>query len=121
MHEMGIALEIVKIATESIPAELKKPTVERINLEIGMLAAVVPASLRFCFEVAIKDTFLEGAELFIKEIPVRVSCKACGYTWTATEPIFICEKCDSYLVEIISGRELDITSIEVDDADFSTD
>jgi len=56
MHEMGIALEIIKIATDSIPANLKNPRVERINLKVGKLAAVVPGSLKFCFEVATKDT-----------------------------------------------------------------
>ena len=58
---------------------------------------------------------LEGAELHIEEIPVKARCKTCGYEWIAKEPIFICEKCDSGAVGIISGRELDITSIEVDD------
>lgn len=120
MHEMGIALEIIKIAIDSIPAELKNPTVKRINLEVGKLAAVVPKSLQFCFEVVIKDTVLEGAELHIEEIPVWAECKKCGYSWMATEPVFICEKCDSGSVEITSGRELDITSIEVDDSGGST-
>ncbi len=116
MHEMGIALEIIKIATDSIPENLKNPKVEKINLMVGRLAAVVPDSLKFCFEVATKDTPLEGALLHIEEIPVTARCKNCGFTWTAVKPVFICEKCDSGSVDLLSGRELDIVSIEVEDS-----
>lgn len=115
MHEMGIALEIIKIATDSIPVNLKNPRVERINLKVGKLAAVVPGSLKFCFEVATKDTLLEGALLHIEEIPVNARCKSCGYSWTAIKPVFICEKCDSGSVDLLSGLELDIVSIEVEE------
>ena len=47
MHEMGIALQIVEIATASVPSELAGVRIERVNLKIGKLAAVVPESLRF--------------------------------------------------------------------------
>ena len=60
MHEMGIALQIVKIATASLPAGMEGVKVEKVNLKIGKLAAVVPASLRFCFEVVTKDTPFAG-------------------------------------------------------------
>ena len=115
MHEMGIAIEIVKIATDSIPANLKNPKVARINLKVGKLASVVPVSLKFCFEVAAKDTSMEGALLHIEEIEVTVRCKSCGHFWTAMTPTFICEKCDGGSVDLLSGRELDIVSIEVEE------
>lgn len=115
MHEMGIALEIAKIAQESVPDNLKNARVQIVNLKIGKLAAVVPESLKFCFEVAAKDTPLEGAELHIEEIPVTARCKECGASWTAEQPNFICEKCESGAVELLTGRELDIVSIEVEE------
>lgn len=115
MHEMGIALEIVKIALDSIPPNFKNPRVEKINLKVGKMASVVPDSLKFCFEVATKSTPLEGALLHIEEIPVTARCQACGFSWRAIRPVFICERCDSGLVDLLSGRELDIVSIEVDE------
>lgn len=115
MHEMGIAMEIVKIARDSIPDNLKNPRVQIINLEIGKLAAVVPESLKFCFEIATRDTPLECAELKIKEIPVTARCNDCGFSWTAEQPNFLCEKCDGGAVELLTGRELDIVSIEVEE------
>jgi len=113
MHEMGIALQIVEIATASLPADLGNARVAKLNLKIGKLAAVVPESLRFCFEVAVKDTPLAGAKLAIEEMPVLAKCKDCNAQWTIDEPIFICKTCQSGSLEILSGRELDIESIEV--------
>ncbi len=113
MHEMGIALQIVEIATASLPADLREARVARVNLKIGKLAAVVPESLRFCFDVAVQDTPLAGANLAIEEIPVVARCKDCNAQWTIDEPVFICKACESGSLEILSGRELDIESIEV--------
>jgi hydrogenase nickel incorporation protein HypA/HybF len=113
MHEMGIALQIIEIATASLPADLGEVRVAAVNLKIGKLAAVVPASLRFCFDVAVKDTPLAGAKLAIEEVPVVARCKDCNARWTIDEAVFICKTCDSGSLEILSGRELDIESIEV--------
>ena len=65
MHEMGVAMQIIEIATASIPENMTQSRVERVNLKVGKLSAIVADSLRFCFEVAVKDTALEGAELVI--------------------------------------------------------
>jgi hydrogenase nickel incorporation protein HypA/HybF len=117
MHEMGIALQIVEIATASIPPEAGKVRIEKVNLKIGKLAAVVPDSLRFCFEVVVKDTPLDGATLAIEEVPVVARCKDCDTQWTINSPAFACENCGSGALEIISGRELDIESIEISEED----
>lgn len=115
MHEMGIALEILEIAQASIPADLPSARVARVNLRVGKLSAVVPESLRFCFEIAARETPLAGAELAIEEIPVSARCRTCGERWTVTAPVFLCQACGGGALEILSGRELDIVSIEVFD------
>jgi hydrogenase nickel incorporation protein HypA/HybF len=117
MHEMGIAMEIVDIAKASIPADMQGAKVQRVNLQVGKLSAVVADSLRFCFDLVIKETPLEGAELVIEELPVVAKCKDCQAQWTVTEPIFICQQCQGGNIDILSGRELDITSIEIEDKD----
>jgi hydrogenase nickel incorporation protein HypA/HybF len=113
MHEMGIALRIVEIATDSLPADLRAARVTKVNLKVGKLAAVVPESLRFCFDVAVKESPLEGAILSIEEVPVVARCKDCRAQWTIDEPVFVCQACQSGSLEILSGRELDIESIEI--------
>lgn len=117
MHEMGIAMEIVDIAKASIPQEMQGARVQRVNLQVGKLSAIVSESLRFCFDLVTKDTPLEGAELAIEELPVVARCKDCHTQWTVTEAVFTCKNCQSGNIDILSGRELDITSIEIEDED----
>jgi hydrogenase nickel incorporation protein HypA/HybF len=113
MHEMGIAMQIIEIATASIPGDMKNSRVQRVNLKVGKLAAIVPDSLRFCFEIASQDTPLAGAELVIEEIPVVANCNDCSFQWTINDPVFVCQKCKSGSIQLLSGRELDIESIEL--------
>lgn len=113
MHEMGIALQIIDIAASAIPKELEGTPIARVNLRIGKLSAVVPKSLTFCFEIAAKDTPLQGAILQIEEVPVEARCRECEHIFTITGPAFSCPKCQSGSTDIISGRELDIASIEL--------
>ena len=115
MHEMGVAMEIVKIAVSSIPDNMADVRVKRINLKAGKLAAIVPESLRFCFDIAARDTPLSGVELNIEEIPVVARCRDCNTEWTINEAVFTCQKCNSGSIDILSGRELDIVSLEVAD------
>ena len=115
MHEMGIALQIIEIASGSIPQSETPIQVEKVNLKVGKMAAIVSDSLRFCFEIAAKDSLLSGAALHIEEVPVRARCKDCHHEWTIDELVFQCPQCGSGQLDIISGRELNIESIEIAD------
>ncbi len=115
MHEMGIAAEILRIVNESIPGDMIHPRVARINLRVGRLSAVVPQSLKFCFEIAAKDGPAEGAQLHIEEIAVTARCNDCANLWEIDAPAFQCPRCDSGSLELLSGRELDIESIELEE------
>jgi hydrogenase nickel incorporation protein HypA/HybF len=44
---------------------------------------------------------------------VVARCKECGARWTIAAPVFTCQACESGSLEILSGRELDIVSIEI--------
>ena len=115
MHEMGIAMQVVEIAIAAIPEGMNGNRVERVNLKVGRLSAVVPNSLKFCYDVAIRDTPLAESTLNIQEIPVTAECNDCGHQWTADRPEFHCTVCGSGAVRIVSGQELEIVSIDIAD------
>lgn len=112
---MGIAQQLVTIALDAIPDDIKNPRVETLNLRIGKLAAVVEHSLSFCLEVITKDTPLEGAELVIEQVPVCLRCESCKHEWQTDTPAFGCPACKTGQVTLISGREIEISSIELAD------
>jgi len=115
MHEMGLASEIVRIVTESIPVEMAGSRVARVNLKVGRLAAVVPQSLRFCYDIVAKGTPAEGSRLNILEVAVEARCNGCQHQWEIDEPVFVCPQCRGTSIEMLSGRELDIESIELEE------
>lgn len=115
MHEMGIAQQLVQIAIDSIPEDIENPKVEKLNLRIGRLASVVEHSLTFCFEIITKDTPLENASLDIEIVPVMVLCNSCGKEWEVKGPVFKCPFCEDGDVKMLSGREIEITSLELVD------
>ena len=63
MHELSITRNVVAIVSERAVGQ----RVTRVRLEIGRLSAVVPDSIRFCFDICAQGTPLEGAALEIVE------------------------------------------------------
>ncbi len=63
MHELSITRNVVAIVSERAEGQ----RVTRVRLEIGRLSAVVPDSIRFCFDICAQGTPLAGAELEIIE------------------------------------------------------
>ncbi len=113
MHEMSIALHIKDIVIDSIPSDQTGVKVETINLKIGKLTAVVPKSLKFCFDIISRDTPFNGAILNIEEPPLILFCNDCNKESTIIKPPFTCKNCKSSNIEFLSGRELLVVSIEV--------
>lgn len=110
MHELGITQNIIAIVREN--AQGKK--VQRVLLEIGQLSAIMPEAIKFCFDICARDTIVEGAVLEILEIPGMAKCRQCGKTFYVDKPFGICE-CGSVQLDIITGEELKIKEIEVED------
>lgn len=113
MHEMGIAEQLVKIALDAIPGDIENPRVEILNLRIGKLASVVEHSLTFCMEIITKDTPLDGVRLVIEAVPVTIRCLKCNREWQADQPVFNCDVCGDGEVKMLTGREIEITSMEL--------
>lgn len=118
MHEMAIAMQIVSIAEGSIPEHLAKVRVKTVNMRVGKLSAIVVDSLQFCYEIAARETTLAGSRLHVTEVPIRAQCKACGGEWTLGAPAFSCPRCGSGDTFLLSGRELDVYSIEFSEEDI---
>ncbi len=110
MHEMTIALEIIKtVETEKLERDMK--TVNEIGLKIGALSSIDPESLRFCFEASKKDTPFANANLKMEFIPLEGKCGSCEWNFKIEDFIFVCPQCGSNEIEIIKGNEMHISYI----------
>jgi hydrogenase nickel incorporation protein HypA/HybF len=114
MHELSIAMGIVDMAREE--AELRHVTIDAVYLDLGPLSGLVAEALLFSYEIACSGTPLEGSRLVIKNVPIEVYCPACKAQKTLTSmQWFCCPKCGAATSEVIHGKELVITALEVRD------
>lgn len=108
MHELSVAQDIVDIVTE----RSRGARIVRIVLEIGMLSAVMPDAIRFCFDIATANTLAEGAVLEILETPGLARCRACEARVVLERPFGRCV-CGSSDLEWLAGEELKIREMEI--------
>jgi len=117
MHELSIAASIVDSVSETVAA-YPGATVKQVRLRIGALASVIEDSLKFCWEITVEGTPLQGAELVVHIVPVLAYCSACGKGGElASLQSFRCPHCGEPVTDLRQGRELEIESIEIDEAD----
>ncbi len=113
MHELSIAMSMIEMATEE--AEKRGATrVDALHLKLGALSGVVKDALLFSWEIACQGTPLENSRLEIEEIPVIVFCGNCRENKTlGSINCFFCPVCNMPASEILQGKELEVTALEI--------
>ena len=122
MHELAIADAIIAAAERS--AEGRRVTVVRVR--VGRLRQVVPESLCFYFDLAAElSPLCRGAALEWERVDSRLRCVPCGAEWDPAPPPaheqgelilrFRCPDCASSDHSVVSGDELIVESIDVEE------
>jgi hydrogenase nickel incorporation protein HypA/HybF len=112
MHELSIALGIVKIA-EKERQKANAYQIDKIELEIGALAGVELESLDFVWPMAVKDTALENAKYEVDFVKGKAECLECGQSYPLENLFDNCPTCNGYFKDIIKGKELRVKALEV--------
>ncbi len=116
MHELSIVASIVESVTESLAAYPGARVVE-VRLKVGALSSVIEDSLQFCYGIATADTPLDGSRLAVMIVPVVVHCTECGKEGPIESlQSFVCPHCGEPAGDVRQGRELEIDSIEIEEA-----
>ena len=114
MHELSIAEGVLDIVRQYVP-ERETRGVKIIKMKIGTLAGVVPDSLEFCFSAIIQGTSLQGAVLEIERVPLVLECRECHVRSQVDIGTFLCPACGGISVAVMSGEELQVTEIELEE------
>ncbi len=116
MHELSIVSSVVESVTESLAAYPRARVVE-VRLRVGALASVVVDSLEFCWGIAAEGTALEGSKLVVNMLPVVMHCAPCDADVELDGvQSFRCPRCGEPSMDLRQGREMDIDSIEIEEA-----
>jgi len=108
VHEMGLALEILK-ATRKAAEDRAVGPLEEVQVMVGELSSVEPDLLVYAWEAATKGSPEEGSTLKVLWQPARQNCAACGVveeraagTW-----LRLCPRCDLPL-QVVGGDDLTV-------------
>jgi hydrogenase nickel incorporation protein HypA/HybF len=110
MHELALARAVLDTAVMHANGR----RVRSVDVTVGALRQVVAGSLAFHFEILARGTPCDGARLRQRTTPARLLC-SCGYEWELEEPSFRCPRCASARARVISGEELVVDSIEIEE------
>lgn len=114
MHELGIMTSVMDsvmpVAHESGATRLLK-----VTLRIGEMTEAIEDALQFAFDVLKEgDPFLADAELEVHMVHPKSICLDCGATFEHDRFHMLCPECDSFALQLLAGREMEVESIEVD-------
>lgn len=115
VHEVTLAQELVSMI-ENVARDHGADTVSAATLELGELSCAQPEALGFAFEIVRRGTIADGCKLVFRRTPLTVRCPSCGYQGPGDSATPGCPGCSAVPVEVVSGRDIRLVSIDVDDA-----
>jgi len=116
MHEMSLIAGLFEILEEKA-REHKARSVTAVRLRVGKLSGAVPELLVTAFDMYKKGTLAEEASLETLAVLVKVRCRACGLEFEVDDYVFHCPACEAADLEILSGTDLLVESIELETGD----
>jgi hydrogenase nickel incorporation protein HypA/HybF len=112
MHELSVSSAIVDTAVRHAAGR----RVTSVQVRLGRLRQVVPESLAFYWQLVTRETVCEGSRLDQEVVPAVLRCEDCARDWEIDMPFFRCPGCGTADVTVVSGEELEVESIEVEEA-----
>lgn len=119
MHELSVAQSILDIVRQSVPDQ-ELADVRIVRLKLGTFSGVVADSLDFCFTAISAETPLGKAHLEFERIPFVVQCHQCQKTFENDIGFVVCPECGGTETAVLSGRELQVTEIELENEEDRT-
>lgn len=118
MHEFSICEGIVNAAVEEM-AKVDPPAkaLRKTTVVVGAMHQIVPENLVFAYEVLTRDTPAAGSELELRFVPIKARCRDCGWEGEVHQPLFLCGACNMGNIELLSGKELYVENLEIEQED----
>lgn len=113
MHELSITRNIIEIVRDKA-RESNAKNITEVRVTAGCLSGIDPECVNFYFEILRNDYGLSEARLIIRKTPARFRCHSCALEFESDTMQWSCIKCQAPNIEILSGNDCYIDSIEVD-------
>ena len=115
MHEYSI----VEGVLDSVIPAAEKAGADKlvcVRLRVGDMTEVVQESLDFMWGICCEQRgpMVEGCRLEVEYVYPRSACLKCGHEFEHDRCHLKCPECGSASTMLLSGRELEIASMDVD-------
>lgn len=114
MHELAITQGILNFALEEA-ARREAERITAITVSLGALSGIMADCVETYFPLVAEGTIAEGATITFHRIPARVRCIDCQAESELPDFRLRCPVCTSRSVELLSGREAYMESIEIEE------
>lgn len=114
MHELSVAQNIIEMVQQHVPPPQWKD-VATVRVKIGAVAGIIPDSLEFSFQAITSNSSFSHVRLVTERIPFRVQCHSCRAVTENEDGFALCGECESADTHILSGTELQLAEIELND------
>jgi hydrogenase nickel incorporation protein HypA/HybF len=115
MHEYSICRYLVDMVEEVTADRSPPPRIVTVHVAVGRLRQVIPDFLQTAYGFLTRETIAEGSALEIREVPVTVRCRSCGWEGEVEGVLAICGACQSVDLEHLTGDELILERIEIEE------
>lgn len=113
MHELSLADALVRQAEEVLSAE-KGNRILSLTVRLGALSGVDREAFEFAFPMVAGESAAENAVLVVEEVPAVLRCRDCGGETCPESFSLTCGRCGSDKTDIVSGREFELKTMEIE-------
>ncbi|WP_029356664.1 hydrogenase maturation nickel metallochaperone HypA [Bosea sp. 117] len=112
MHEMALCESLLDSMRDAARTH-GFDRVKRVRLVVGCFAGVEVEALRFGFDVVMRGSLAEGAELEVLDEPGTGWCFDCSQTVDMPDRLSACPSCGGERLRPNGGTEMRIKDLEV--------
>jgi hydrogenase nickel incorporation protein HypA/HybF len=114
MHEMGVAMEVIRIAQqEAMSAGTGR--IVGMKVRVGRWSGVEAETLRFSLNALTEGTALQGCRMELLLVEPQFACSRCGSRYRGESYLQPCPECGGGGA-LVAGDELTLAELEVEDS-----
>jgi hydrogenase nickel incorporation protein HypA/HybF len=113
MHEAFFTKGFLSLVLDRAK-EAQASKITKISIIVGGLSGIVPECVELQFKIFSKNTIADKAEVTFQHLPARLRCRECDIAYSCDNFDLDCPRCGHRKIEILSGRECYVDSIEVE-------
>jgi len=114
MHEYFVVQNILRTVEEFLKDYPGKRVTKAVFL-IGKFSGIEPELLKTALDFFKKGSPLEDAEIVFEFEDLKIRCLDCGKTTVKEKWNLVCPFCGSFNTEVISGEEMFLKTLELED------